>query len=208
MTKQTVRFNGRDIEVPMGTSINDLKNQINLDSNHFVVEQNPLGQRTRILNNNSVIPNKQDLHLRSLPRYIQGFDLKVVRIQKEINFIKKFYQVKSDEDNLSFIMIFNFSLNSDYNFETTSLMIKIPKNYPLVGLEHFFLKQGLKYRGESPEHYFQIAKHNELAHKNWSKFCIHPKRWKPTKDIIYGDSIITFLELIQFVLDNPQREEV
>ncbi len=61
---------------------------------------------------------------------------------------------------------------------------------------------------KSPGHYFQDSGFNDLSNLGWSKFCLHTKSWKPAVDIISGDSLITFLELIKLVFDNLEREGV
>lgn len=208
MKSQTIRINGKDIKVPSGMKAQELKNYVDLDSKHFFAEQRPAGESSVILHNNSRIPEKSDLNLVTLPRYVQGYDSRVQRIQNEMTIISHRFPVLFDEKNLNYISIKNFPLNHNFNFDSTTLLLKIPVQYPFTPPEHFYLKKGLRYKGKSPEHYFQNAGFNDLSDLGWSKFCLHTKSWKPTSDIISGDSLITFLELIKLVFDNLEREGV
>ncbi len=208
MKSQKIRINGRDIKIPSGMQAGELEDYIGLDSEHFVAEQGAAGESSIILDNNSKIPKKSDLNLITLPRYVQGFDSKAVRLQTEITIISNRFPVLFDENNLNYISIKNFPLNSQFNFRKTTLLLKIPSQYPFTPPEHFYLKKGLLYKGKSPEHYFQDAGFNDLSKLGWSKFCLHTKSWKPTTDILSGDSLITFLELIKLVFDNLEREGV
>lgn len=208
MKTQTIRINGKDIKIPSGLKSNELENYINLDSKHFLAEQKSFGEPSIILDRNSRISQESDLNLVTLPRYVQGFDSREARIQKEITIISHRFPVLFDDNNLNYISVKNFPLNHKFNFSSTTLLLKIPIQYPFTPPEHFYLKKGLLYKGSSPEHYFQNAGFNDLANLGWSKFCLHTKSWKPTTDIISGDSLITFLELIKLVFDNLEREGV
>jgi len=208
MNSQKIKINGIDIDIPNGMKTKELNDYICLDSNHFFAERNPFGQSSSILNNNSMLPQKSNLELVTLPRFKQGFDSRENRIHREVNKISYTYPVLYEEGKLSYLAIKNFLLNSNFNLTSTTLLIKIPPKYPFTPPEHFYLKKGLLYKGKSPTHYFQNAGFNDLSEEGWSKFCLHVKSWKPSKDIISGDSLITFLELIQIVFDNLEREEI
>ncbi len=208
MRSQTIMINGKTINVPRGLKTSDLAKTINLDDDHFIAEQNEIGQFSQILERNSILPKKSNLNLMTLPRYIQGYDSKASRIHDEISIISYRFPVQFDEYNLDYISIKKFPLNHKFNYLDTTLLIKIPVQYPFSPPEHFYLKKGLLYKGASPEHYFQDAGFNDLDSLGWSKYCLHVKSWKPNSDIISGDSLITFLELIKLVFDNIERERV
>lgn len=208
MQRQKVRINGQDIVIPQGTTTKELGRMIDLDGDHFLAEQNEHNESTQILDRNSRLPQKTDLSLVTLPRYRQGICTKTKRIQNEITIISSRFPVLFDEDNLNYVSIMNFPLNLHFNFRVTTLLIKIPNQYPFTPPEHFYLKKGLLYKGRPPEHYFQGAGFNDLDSHGWSKYCLHVTSWKPSVDIISGDSLITFLELIKLVFDNIEREAV
>jgi hypothetical protein len=208
MKSQTIRINGKDIKIPLGLKTSELEDYVDLDTTHFFAEQNLANQSSAILDRNSNLPQKSDLTLITLPRYVQGFDSRAARLQKEITIISHRFPILFDENNLSYISVTNFPLNSQFNFSSTTLLLKIPVQYPYTPPEHFYLKKGLLYNGKSPVHYFQSAGFNDLSDLGWSKYCLHTKSWKPTSDILSGDSLITFLELIKLVFDNLEREEV
>lgn len=208
MKTQTIRINGKDIRIPFGLKAGELDNYTNLDSEHFIAKQDSSGLPSVILNKDTKISPESNLNLITLPRYVQGYDARVVRLQKEITIMSHRFPILFDEDNLNFISITKFPLNPQFNFRTTTLLLKIPAQYPFTPPEHFYLKKGLLYKGEPPEHYFQNAGFNDLLNLGWSKFCLHTKSWKPTADILSGDSLITFLELIKIVFDNLELEEV
>ena len=43
----------------------------------------------------------------------------------------------------------------------------------------------------------------------WGQYCLHiDENWIPSTNILDGDSLISYLELVKLVLDNPEREDI
>ena len=208
--KQKIRVNGIDRKIPSGMNLNEIEKLINLDSGNFLAERNHAGRPLRILNKNQNIPKKSNLRFETLPRFEQGYDSRKHRINQEITHVSRKYPVIFDESNFNYIAIKNFPLNHHYNYRKITLLIKLGKDYPHSPPIHFFLKTGVRYKNRKLSHNFEDTSYNEMAGKNWSKYCLHIRKnsWKPVLDIISGDYLLTFIELINFVLNNPEKESV
>ena len=69
------------------------------------------------------------------------------------------------------------------------------------------MNKELRYKGNNPSHFFRDNTFNEMANLGWGKYCIHIKgKWAPSNNILDGDSLLSYLELIKVVLDNMERE--
>jgi len=103
---------------------------------------------------------------------------------------------------LSWLKIVNFRLPPYFNRPTTDLLIIPPPYYGFLSmpLEEFYMDQGLlvytKSGWQKMPHY-HTGQYNKFGREGWSWYCIHPKDWKKT------DSILTFLKLIELMLQNP-----
>lgn len=206
MNTQKVKFKGQEIKVPYGTTANQLKNIFNIDKGHFLSLRENNGQLRQIRKNGPHPLGQSELEYVTIPRYIQGFDARITRIEQEIDIVSYQYPVVYDAQTPDYLSVMQFPLNTDYNFTSSTLLILIPDKYPYVPPEHFYLKQDLLYKGQSPKHYFQNPGFNDLENLGWAKYCLHVKSWKPCNDIRSGDSLLTFLELVRFVLDNIEKE--
>jgi len=104
-----------------------------------------------------------------------------------------------------------FSLSKYWSRSTATLLIKIPVDYPRTPPLHFFIKKGLTYKGTCPSHFFKDDSYNELSKYGWGKYCLHISgNWRPSNNsnILNGDNLITYLELVKTVLDNMERETI
>ena len=201
---------GRRFQMDDNATESDVRRAANVPDDHFLAVQNPGGQGYQIFDERMKLPQgKNDLNMTSLPKYIQAFDYRDKRILQEASVIRMRYPVKIDKDNLNYIMVKKFPLSRDYSQPTTSVFIEIPSGYPQVPPVHFYMKKSLTYKGRCPTHYFKEDSrvfNNKLSHLGWGKYCLHIKgSWRPSSNILDGDSLITFLELIKTVLDNLNR---
>jgi len=133
-----------------------------------------------------------------------GYNVLQQRLFKEFQLLSKDFMIEFDDDNYFYVKINRVPLVSGYSQRFTSVLIKIPKGYPTVAPEHFFLKKSLTYKGRTPAHMFKDNSFNELSKIGWAKFCVHPKKraWRPSQNISKGDSLVSFLDLVRSVLDN------
>lgn len=105
----------------------------------------------------------------------------------------------------SWIMINDYRLPSFYNRPKTAILIVTPPHYGLidVSLEEFYMDKGLKAKTrngwKSIPHYYTNNDLNKFSASGWGWYCIHPKNWQKT------DNILTFLKLIDLMLQNPFR---
>ena len=199
---------GRRRIVPDDVSEREIRQMGNVGRDRFLAVQNPEGEGYEIFDEEQ-LKRKRDLNVVSLPRYRQGFDYRKERIHKEAEIISSRFVVEVDYENLNYILIRDFPLNKFWSQSTTPLLLKIPKEYPRTPPIHFFMRRSLSYKGSNPSHYFKDIGFNELADNGWGKYCLHIKgSWRPSNNILDGDNLITYLELIKVVLDNLEREKV
>jgi len=204
---------GRPHRVDDNATESDVRRIANVADDHFLTMQNSDTQGYKIFDERTKLPKgSNDLHMLSLPRYEQGFDHKKKRILQEVSKISMRYPVQIDDNKLNYIMVMKFQLNRFFSQPTTSLLIKIPAGYPETAPTHFFMKKSLTYKGKCPEHYFKEDSsvfNNKLSHLGWGKYCLHIEgSWRPSSNILDGDSLISFLELIKTVLENIERTRV
>ena len=205
---RTIFVGGRPIRVDENATEREVRQLADVDNNHFLAVQNPGGQGYDIFNER-LPQGRDDLQIIPLPKYTQGgFDTRKQRVLKEASIVSKRYVLELDDENLDYFAVKKFPLNKHFSQSTTTLLIKIPAGYPETPPIHFFLKKGITYKGRHPSHYFEDHSFNELRNLDWSKYCIHLKSWRPSSNILDGDSLITYLELIKTVLDNLEIEKV
>jgi hypothetical protein len=207
---RTIFMGGRPIPVGENATQNDIRRAGNVDRDHFMAIQNPEGTGYQIFDERSTLPKgKEDLHLVSLPRFRKGFDDRKQRILDEVKIISYRYPVEVDLNNLKYIAVREFPLNRYFSQSTTTILIKIPIMYPETPPVHFFMKKTLKYKGGNIPHFYDQKERNELADRGWGKFCVHiDQNWKPSVNLLEGDNLLTYLELIKTLFDNPDKESV
>ena len=105
----------------------------------------------------------------------------------------------------SWIRINGYRLPPFYNRPKTDLLIVMPPHYGLidVSLQEFYIDKGLRVNTKTGwktiPHYYQDDGLNKYSADGWSWFCLHPRSWKKT------DNILTFLKLIDLMLQNPYK---
>lgn len=199
---------GRRHIVPDNASERDIRQLADAGRDRFLAVQNPEGEGYEIFDEEQ-LKRKRDLNLIPLPRYRQGFNYRRKRINRELETLSSRFDIEADDENLEYFAVLDFLLNHGWSQPTTTLLTKIPQNYPQVPPVHFFMKKGLSYLGKNPSHFFRDNTFNELADLGWGKYCLHIEgKWNPSNNILDGDSLLTFLELVKVVLDNLEREKV
>lgn len=123
-----------------------------------------------------------------------------------------FGEVNFDENCYTWVHIPRFRLPHGWNKATTELLIELPSAYPQVGPDGFYLDKRLRDRqGRTPGHYFEERdRNNKYAHLGWAWFCLHqqPSKeggWKATGNIIEGDNLVKYVELIRAILSRKRR---
>ena len=135
------------------------------------------------------------------------------RIRQEVLLLAvAFEQANYDATAFTWVHLPHFLLPSGWNRRSTELLIELPAAYPQVGPDGFYLDQQLRDRRDrAPDHYFEKqGSYNKYAHLGWAWFCLHQqpgKRggWRPTNDIMDGDSLVKYVELIRAILSEKRR---
>ena len=92
---QVLRIRGRDIPVPLGLTAREVLERIQLNNTHVLAYQNQPGASTEILDIHSPLPSKSKLDLDLIPRYEQGFDSRLSRIDQEAKILSYHYYQKN-----------------------------------------------------------------------------------------------------------------
>ena len=106
------------------------------------------------------------------------------------------------------VLIWDYRLPAGFNCPTTHLMVLLPREYPVVPPDWFFVNRGLRdARGRSLPHYFEKNWPAALAptlpaNRGWAAGCLHvrPGTWRPHVDPFSGHRLSTYLEIIQRAL--------
>jgi hypothetical protein len=105
-------------------------------------------------------------------------------------------QLHPQGDGWVFTVFDEYPLPEGFNRQSTSLLVKVPPNYPLGGLDMFWTDPQLRLASGSlpanttEEHYLG---------KTWLRFSWHPHRWNPS-----SDSLVSFLKFIEKRLEQRQ----
>lgn len=128
-------------------------------------------------------------------------------IKRDITFAQELFGKKNVfwPKNLSWLRIENYGLPRYYSKTHTDLLIVIPPRYGLVNipLKEFYMTKGLKIKtrsGWKTIPHYHTKKYNKLCKQGWAWFCIYSISWNQK------DSILTFLKLIDLLMQNPFTE--
>ena len=135
------------------------------------------------------------------------------RISLEVLFLAMaFGEMNFDENCFTWVHVPRFPLPRGWNRKVSGLLIDLPSAYPQVGPDGFHLDVGLRdRRGKTPEHYFEKeGSYSKHAHLGWAWYCLHQqpgKRggWRATSDLMDGDSLLKYVELIRAILSPRKR---
>ena len=123
-----------------------------------------------------------------------------------------FGEANYDDTGFDWVELPHFTLPSDWNRKSTQLLIELPKSYPQVGPDGFYMDKKLRdRRGRTPDHYFEEqGRYNKYGHLGWAWFCLHQQPaheggWRATSDVLEGDSLINYVELIRAILSDKGR---
>ena len=130
------------------------------------------------------------------------------RIRQEVLLLGiAFGEVNYDAKCFTWVHIRRFPLPPRWTQVKSELLIELPTAYPQVGPDGFYLDKGLRDPlGRSPNHYFEEqGRYNKYGHLGWAWFCLHqePLRkggWRATADIMEGDNLVKYVELIRAIL--------
>jgi hypothetical protein len=98
-------------------------------------------------------------------------------------------QLHPQADGWVFTVFDQYPLPSGFNQQSTSLLIKVPPNYPLGGMDMFWADPQLKLAGGSMPANTSVE---ENLGRPWLRFSWHPHRWNPS-----SDSLISYLKFIE-----------
>jgi hypothetical protein len=98
-------------------------------------------------------------------------------------------QLHPQGDGWVFTVFDQYPLPGGFNQQRTSLLEKIPPNYPLGGLDMFWTDPQLRLAGGAMP--ASTTMENYLG-RPWLRFSWHPHKWNPS-----SDSLISYLKFIE-----------
>lgn len=104
-----------------------------------------------------------------------------------------FPDVEYDDVNFSFIRIRDFPLPPGTFLQSSTNFLIVPpgRNIELHSAYKFYLNKGLiRTVSDSENHLFEEADYNDLRHLGWARFSFHLESFRPTWDVISGDTLI------------------
>jgi hypothetical protein len=123
--------------------------------------------------------------------------MNIHRLKKDIEELSYVYPVALDDD-LKSLRVGDFNLPLGYNYDSISILLRIPKQYPEeppgVGDARVFVPNNLRYKGRKPKDF-----HDDCGPKGWAWWCYLWIDWDPCRD-----NLITFFELLRAHLTNPK----
>jgi hypothetical protein len=139
---------------------------------------------------------------------------RAARVKREVALLRlRFKKVEYDDLGYRWVHLPTFELPEGWNKRETELLVLLPPAYPQLPPDGFFLDRRLTTRrGQTPGHYFQEhSSHNPYADRGWAWYCMHVSSegrggWRATADILEGDSLLTYIELIRLVLSQAAKE--
>jgi len=105
-------------------------------------------------------------------------------------------QLHPQSDGWIFTVIDGYPVPDGFNQHTTTVLIKIPPNYPLGGLDMFWTDPQLLLAGGIPPANTSIEQN---LGKSWLRFSWHPQKWNPSTD-----SLTSYLKFINKRLEQKQ----
>jgi hypothetical protein len=105
-------------------------------------------------------------------------------------------QLHPQSDGWMFTIIEPYPVPEGFNKPTTSLLIKVPPNYPLGGLDMFWTDPQLLLSSGGPPANTSVEQN---LGKPWLRFSWHPQKWNPS-----SDSLISYLKFINKRLEQKQ----
>ena len=133
------------------------------------------------------------------------------RVASEINMLKQRYPLLQHGDNLSWVLILDFSLpQGRYNKERTKLLFSIPTSYPSAGPDNFFTDGDLRLKDSSMPPSFNLGPNSSSGAApipgDWAWFSWHPVLWRPAATIEGGDNLYTFIKGINLCLRGEEMK--
>ncbi|MFC1752254.1 E2/UBC family protein [Thermoproteota archaeon] len=121
------------------------------------------------------------------------------RIIQEIGLLKEKYPNLALGQDYDWAMIPDFPLPEGYNRNATKLLFLIPKTYPHVAPDCFYVETGLRLtNGNMPSNYNEYM--DVPVGGTWGYFSWHQEIWQSVDEIQKGDNLLSFIKSVNLRL--------
>lgn len=148
------------------------------------------------------------IHIKESSMYFdpyQWLDQCIQMIQQEFGYERVSY----DQSSFKWLMIKGFPLPKWWRQLSTNLLIILPNtgNIHTYPPDKFYLNKGLRtVNGLVPKHYYEGGGYNDMSSKGWARYSFELDSWKPSSDVVSGNTLIDLLAAIYVSLDLLARE--
>ncbi|MGQ0791476.1 MAG: E2/UBC family protein [Nitrosopumilaceae archaeon] len=116
----------------------------------------------------------------------------IERRLQEIKLLQKKYGDLEYGQNGEWVLFKKLPLPLGWNKTETELLIIVPAGYPSTPPDNFFVPVGFKLANGNPINAYTES-HPHLD-RSWGQFSYHiDGEWKPGKEILDGDNLLTFM---------------
>jgi hypothetical protein len=128
------------------------------------------------------------------------------RIKAEVYLLRKrFTKVEFDPDGY-WVCIYDFDLPRGCNKAQSCLLIELDSSYPFTPPKNCYIDRNIRSSsGEPIDHYFPGSRENKFFAKGWAWLSLHLDGWKPTANIVQGDNLLKFCDLVYLALEDLVR---
>jgi len=131
------------------------------------------------------------------------------RIKAEVYLLKKrFTRVEFDIDECLWVCIYDFDLPRGCNKTKSCLLIELDGSYPFTPPKNCYVDRNIRTSsGEPIDHYFPGRNGNKFFAKGWAWLSLHLDSWKPAANIVRGDNLLRFCDLIYLAIGDLVKEK-
>ena len=122
--------------------------------------------------------------------------------------MKRFGRVEFDVEHFWWFWVHRFPLPPGFNKEESGLLVELDVTYPFTPPVNVYLDRNIRFSsGEAIDHYFPGSYQNKLFSKGWAWLSLHVEGWKPDANIVRGDNLLKYCDLVYLTLEGLAKKK-
>jgi len=122
--------------------------------------------------------------------------------------MKRFGRVEFDVEHFWWFWVHRFPLPPGFNKEESGLLVELDVTYPFTAPKNCYLNRNIRSStGDPIDHYFSGSYHNKFFSKGWAWLSLHIDGWKPDANIVRGDNLLRYCDLVYLTLEGLARQK-